>query len=89
MDKDDTSVDPSLGHLTLTGYYAGQPICGSSTKTEHDAHATYAPLGLPDYRKTRCPACLKAYAESFDPEELATAPEWVQLHHKTLQPTCS
>jgi len=74
------------GHLTLTGYYAGQPICGADTKTENDAHATYAPLDKPEYRETRCPACLKAYAESFDADELETAPAWVREHHQAAQP---
>jgi hypothetical protein len=75
-----------LGHLTLTGYYAGMPICGADSKTDNDAHAVYAPLALPEYRATRCPACLKAYVDTFDPEELNTAPEWVRELRKTAQP---
>lgn len=67
-----------MGHLTLTGLHAGAPICGSATKTEGDMHATYAPLHLKDVRDTVCPACLQAYADSFDEDELPGAPTWVQ-----------
>ena len=66
-------------HLTLTGFYAGQPICGSERKeTDTGVHCVYAPLIKDEYRATVCPDCLKAYANSYDEEELPGAPDWVK-----------
>lgn len=85
MDQQQNTLVAAPGHLTITGFYAGQPICDAESKTENDAHAVYAPLSIAEYRATRCPACLKAYADSYDPEELDTAPAWVrELRNATL-----
>ena len=62
-------------HLTLTGYYAGVPICLSKVKTPDDVHAAYAPLDKPEFRETVCQHCLREYALSFDEEE--QMPQWV------------
>lgn len=71
---------PVLGHLTLTGVYAGEPVCGAGlgAKTRNDSHAMYAPLDRESFRATVCPACLKAWVESYSASELSCAPEWVR-----------
>ncbi len=70
-------------HLTLTGYYAGQPICGGKRdEGEHYIHAAYSPIHKPSFRDTVCVECLKVYAESYDEDELETAPEWVMEFRK-------
>jgi hypothetical protein len=78
-----------LRHLTLTGFYAGAPICGSTEKTPDDAHACYAPIEREAYRKLVCPACLRAWADAYEPDEIPTAPQWIQELRKTptLNPT--
>lgn len=70
-------------HLTHTGYDAGKPICGTalSDKTDNDVHAMYAPLANVDFRATVCPHCLKAWADTYDADELHDAPLWVQVFH--------
>jgi hypothetical protein len=66
-------------HLTMTGVYAGQPIC-SAVKEPHDEgiHMIYAPLDKPEFRSTVCPQCIAAYVDSFDEDELESAPDWVK-----------
>lgn len=63
-------------HLTLTGPYAGQTLCGSEREGE-EVHAMYAPLHKEEFRATVCPNCLREYALSFDDDELDDAPDWV------------
>lgn len=59
-------------HLTMTGIYAGQTICGALREGRDDGvHMIYAPLDKPEFRATVCPACLKAFVSSYEPEELA------------------
>lgn len=69
-------------HLTMTGVYAGQPVCGAVREGQDDGvHLIYAPLDRPEFRATVCLACLKAFVNSYEPEELAhLAPDhWVRL----------
>lgn len=68
-------------HLTLTGAYAGSPICEMKfAEGDTGAHLIYAPLDDPEFRATVCPECLKAYVGSFDVDELKTMPNdhWVK-----------
>lgn len=59
-------------HLTFSGVYAGQPVCGAVREGRDDGvHMIYAPLDNPEFRATVCPACLKAFVGSYEPEELA------------------
>lgn len=66
-------------HLTVTGYDAGAPICGSTLKTPIDAHAAWSPIDKPEFRATCCDACLKAYADSYVEDGVVedNAPQWV------------
>ena len=46
-----------MKHLTLTGYYAGQTLCGASrTLTDDYYHAIYAPDVILDSPEM-CPIC--------------------------------
>lgn len=68
-------------HLTFTGFYAGQPICGATRVVENDhVHSAYAPLDSKQFRRMCCVECLKVYAESYDDEELAKLDDnhWVK-----------
>lgn len=68
-------------HLTFTGVYAGEPICGAQRHEGDQAvHMIYAPLDKPEFRATVCPNCLKAYIDSFEAEEIAAMPDdhWVK-----------
>jgi len=58
-----------ITHLTLTGYYAGTPICGinkQEAKQQGDSfvHAAYAHLDSPHFNF--CPDCLDAWEEAND-----------------------
>lgn len=66
-------------HLTMTGVYAGTPICGE-VKEPHDegVHMIYAPLDNPEFRAKVCPKCLAAYVDSFEEDELPEASDWVK-----------
>ena len=53
-------------HLTLTGYYAGTPICGvnkQQAKSQGDkfVHAIYAPLENSEWIVEVCIDCLEAW----------------------------
>ena len=73
-------------HLTLTGFNAGQTLCGSS-RNERDKylHANYAPLHREEVRNKTCGKCLKEYAlamveldeEEPDREFKTDRPTWV------------
>ena len=73
-------------HLTLTGFHAGQTLCGSA-RNERDKylHANYAPLHREEVRNQTCEKCLKEYALAMielDEEEPGgefkpKLPEWV------------
>ena len=60
----DNTKDIKVFHLTLTGYHAGQPYCGSD-RAELGAcfyHGTYAPEAV--FTDSRlCPECLKIWNE--------------------------
>lgn len=68
-------------HLTLTGYYAGHLLCGGERDpgNEH-VHAVYAPLHIDEYRARVCSECLKVYAATYEPDEIAALAEghWVK-----------
>jgi hypothetical protein len=66
-----------MRHLTLTGYQAGQTLCGAE-RNGKEVHASYAPLDNEEFRAATCPACLKEYAMSFEEDEIASAPGWVK-----------
>lgn len=56
-------------HLTLTGYHAGQTLCGAERVLENaHAHAMWAPLGNPEYRQKVCPECLKVWEDVTESE---------------------
>lgn len=75
-------------HLTLTGVYAGTPICGAIREPHDDGvHMIYAPLDNPEWRAQVCPDCLKAYIDSFEPEELAGLPDDHWVKQAALKPS--
>lgn len=59
-----------MTHLTLTGYYAGHPLCDSPRDPDQQyLHAAYAPIEklaanqIPNYQPL-CPQCLKVWNEA-------------------------
>jgi hypothetical protein len=66
----------NIRHLTLTGSFAGQTLCGAE-RNGAEVHATYCPIDKAEFRAETCQHCLMEYAMSFDDEEMATAPAWV------------
>lgn len=53
-------------HLTLTGYHAGEPLCGKQRTADHEYHhPNVRALRNPDYRARVCPDCLSIW-ESDD-----------------------
>ena len=66
-------------HLTHTGFYAGALLCGKTRDNGEYAHAVYAPLHKPEYRKKVCLDCLRVYArDAYDATD-DDMPEWVQV----------
>ena len=75
-------------HLTMTGVFAGTPICGNARQpNDEGVHMIYAPLDNAKWRAKVCPDCLKAYVDSFEPEELAGLPDDHWVKQVALKPT--
>lgn len=51
-------------HLTLTGVYAGQPLCGGE-RAERNIHAMYADFAAP-YATEICPDCRSIWDSEDD-----------------------
>jgi len=51
-------------HLTHTGPYAGQPICGSAARTPSDQHPSYSAAGLARQLANCCPECAQLWTDT-------------------------
>lgn len=64
-----------MHHLTLTGFYAGETLCGTPRNNEDTyTHAVYSPLHKQEFRAKCCKECLKVYLESYEEDE--ELPSW-------------
>ena len=51
-----------MRHITLTGYYAGETVCGAPKNIEGDTYAHVGEwLDKPENRVNLCPHCQEIY----------------------------
>jgi len=61
-----------MRHITLTGYYAGETVCGASKNIEGDTYAHVGEwLDKPENLENICPACREAWDDVSDDEEVS------------------
>ena len=68
MDADSPKAEGTR-HLTLTGFYAGQPFCGAPRlATDRNVHYAYAPEWMLSKGSGTCAACLLAVDQLDEPD---------------------
>lgn len=62
-----------MRHITLTGYYAGETVCGAPKNIEGDTYAHVGEwLDKPENLADLCPACREVWDDVSADEEVSS-----------------